>query len=77
MGRDDLARVDGVVTAVLGGGNYSIDLENGHQITARLSGRLRKFHIKVIPGDPVTVGLSPYALSHGLIMTLRRVGSPT
>jgi translation initiation factor IF-1 len=75
LSRDDLARVDGVVVGVLGGGQYSVDLTNGVQITARRSGRLRKFHIKVMPGDPVTVGISPYDVSHGLIMTRRRLAS--
>ena len=73
MSRDDLARVDGVVMGVLGGGQYSIDLANGAQITAKRSGRLRKFHIKVMPGDGVTVGISPYDVSHGLIMTRKKV----
>lgn len=73
MSRDDLARVDGVVTGVLGGGQYAIDLDNGQKITAGRSGRLKKFHIKVMPGDPVVVGVSPYDTSHGLIMTRKRV----
>jgi len=73
LSRDDLARVDGVVMGVLGGGQYSVDLTNGAKITARRSGRLRKFHIKVMPGDPVTVGISPYDVSHGLIMTRKKI----
>ena len=73
MSRDDLARVDGVVTGVLGGGQYGIDLDNGQKITAKRSGRLKKFHIKVMPGDGVVVGISPYDVSHGLIMTRKRV----
>jgi translation initiation factor IF-1 len=71
LSRDDLVRVDGVVMGILGGGNYSIDLHNGASIIARRSGRLRKFHIKVMPGDTVTVGVSPYDVSHGLILTRR------
>jgi translation initiation factor IF-1 len=72
VSKDDLARVDGVITAVLGGGNYAVDLTNGARIIARRSGRMRKFFIKVMAGDPVTVGISPYDVSHGLIMTRRR-----
>ncbi|HZR80034.1 MAG TPA: translation initiation factor IF-1 [Candidatus Binatia bacterium] len=71
MSRDDLVRVDGVVTGLLGGGSYSVDLLNGNRIVARRSGRLRKFHIRIMPGDSVTVGVSPYDVSHGLIVTRR------
>jgi translation initiation factor IF-1 len=71
VSRDDLVRIDGVVSGVLGGGSYSVDLLNGERITAQRSGRLRRFHIKVMPGDRVTVGVSPYDVSHGLIITRR------
>jgi len=71
VSRDDLVRVDGVVTGLLGGGSYSVDLLNGNRIVARRSGRLRKFHIRIMPGDSVTVGVSPYDVSHGLIVTRR------
>lgn len=50
-----------------GGGTYAILLENGHPVTARLCGKMKKFRIKVVVGDRVTVGLSAYDLSHGLI----------
>jgi translation initiation factor IF-1 len=73
MSRDDLAKIDGVVTDVLAGGNFTVQLSNGQTIAAKLSGRLRKFHIKVIQGDRVTVGISPYDLSHGLIMTREKL----
>lgn len=73
MARDDLATMDGVVVDVLAGGNFSVQLSNGQTIAAKLSGRLRKFHIKVIQGDRVTVGISPYDLSHGLIMSREKL----
>jgi translation initiation factor IF-1 len=73
MSRDDLTRIEGVVTDVLAGGNFSVLLVNGHTIGAKLSGRLRKFHIKVIQGDRVTVGISPYDVSHGLIMSREKL----
>jgi len=73
MSRDDLAKIDGVVTDVLAGGNFQVQLSNGQTIAAKLSGRLRKFHIKVIQGDRVTVGISPYDLTHGLIMTREKL----
>lgn len=74
MSRTDLVRVAGVVTDVLGGGSYSIKLVQGGTVQAKLSGRMRKFHIRVIPGDRVTVGLSPYDPTHGLILERERLG---
>jgi translation initiation factor IF-1 len=65
--REDLIQLEGKVSDVTGGGNYQILLDNGVAITARLSGRMKKFKIKVLVGDSVTVGVSPYDPSHGLI----------
>jgi translation initiation factor IF-1 len=67
MAKDDLVTVEGKVCNLSGGGTYHIELENGLQITARLCGKMKKFKIKVILGDRVSVGLSPYDPSHGLI----------
>jgi translation initiation factor IF-1 len=67
VARDDLIKLEGKVTDHSGGGNYFIELENGTTIRGRLSGRMKKFKIRVIVGDRVTVGVSPYDLSHGLI----------
>ena len=67
MPRDDLVQVEGVVKDVLAGGHFIVKLDSGQDISAKLSGRMRKFHIRVILGDRVTVGLSPYDPSHGLI----------
>jgi translation initiation factor IF-1 len=67
MPREDLIQLEGKVADVTGGGNYQILLDNGVTITARLSGRMKKFKIKVLVGDSVTVGVSPYDPSHGLI----------
>ena len=58
MARDDLIQATGSVDKILGGGRYQITLENGQQVTAQLSGRMRRFRIRVIPGDRVTVGLN-------------------
>jgi translation initiation factor IF-1 len=66
VSRDDLVQIDGTVTDMLAGGNYTVTLQNGQSISAKLSGRMRKFYIKVIVGDRVTVGLSPYDPTHGL-----------
>jgi translation initiation factor IF-1 len=67
MAKKDLVQVSGVVEKILGGGRYQVRLDNGHNITAQLSGRMRRFHIKVISGDRVTCGVSPYDPSHGFI----------
>jgi len=68
LSREDLAHVEGVVADVLAGGVFSVALENGQTIQAKLSGRMRKYHIRVILGDHVTVGVSPYDPTHGLIV---------
>ncbi|MCB0404736.1 MAG: translation initiation factor IF-1 [Bdellovibrionales bacterium] len=73
MSRDDLVRVEGVITSANTGSQFSVKLANGHEIRARLSGRLRRFHIRVIVGDRVTIGLSPYDPSHGLILARERL----
>lgn len=77
MSRDDLAQIDGKVTDVLAGGNFTVQLDGGQTITAKLSGRMRKFHIRVIMGDRVTVGVSPYDPSHGLILHRHKEGAKT
>lgn len=73
MAKDDLIQIDGTVTDVTGGGNYKIALENGVEISARLCGKMKRFKIRVIVGDKVTVGVSPYDPTHGLI-TFRHKG---
>ena len=54
------------------GGSYSIQLDSGLMVNARLSGRMKKFKIRVLVGDRVTVGVSPYDMSHGLITHRQR-----
>ena len=68
MSKTDLINVEGRVEDASGGGNYQVLLDNGLKITARLSGRMKRFKIRIIVGDKVTVGLSPYDPSHGLII---------
>ena len=74
MARDDLISADGTVEKVLGGGKYQVTLETGQIVAAQLSGRMRRFRIRVIPGDRVTVGLSPYDPTHGFITFRLREG---
>lgn len=67
MAKDDLVYIEGKVIEVLAGGHFLIEGPNGMKLNARLAGKLRKRHIRVILGDTVTVGVSPYDPSHGLI----------
>ena len=68
MAKDDLASLEGTVTETRGGGNFVVRLENGHTVTAKLGGAMRRFKIRVIVGDRVTIGVSPYDPTHGLIV---------
>ena len=68
MAKDDLLQIPGRVTEITAGGYFHITGDNGRQFVARISGRLRRFHIKVIPGDHVTIAVSPYDPTHGFIV---------
>ena len=67
LAKDDLIDVQGIVTAVHSGGLYRVQCDPGHEVLAQLSGKMRRFRIKVVPGDRVTVGVSPYDPTRGLI----------
>jgi translation initiation factor IF-1 len=67
MPRDSLIEFDGTVSDCEGGGSYSILLEDSRTVKAKICGKMKMNKIRVIPGDKVTVGVSPYDLSHGLI----------
>lgn len=69
MSKGDLLEMEGVIQDALGGGQYNIKVDQGGAIVrAQLSGRMRRHHIRVLPGDRVRVAVSPYDLSHGLIV---------
>ncbi len=74
VAKDDLIQAVGAVQKILGGGRYEIVLDSGQTVTAQLSGRMRRFRIRVIPGDRVQVGLSPYDPTHGFITFRLREG---
>lgn len=65
--KQDVIEVEGLVTEVLPGGEFAITLENKHVIKARVSGKMRLHHIRILQGDKVTVELSPYDLTRGRI----------
>ena len=64
---DEKIQVDGTVIEALPGTQFRVELENGHEIIAYLSGKMRKYYIRVLLGDRVTVEMSPYDLSRGRI----------
>jgi translation initiation factor IF-1 len=68
VSREDLIQIEGTVKEVMAGGQFRVESDKGQQFLAKISGRMRRFHIKVIPGDRVTVAVSPYDPSHGLIV---------
>ena len=68
MPKTDQIQVEGVIDEVLPNGMFRVELTNGHKILAHLSGKMRKFHIRITQGDRVTVEMSPYDLEKGRIM---------
>ena len=58
---------DGTITEALGNAMFRVEFENGHVITAHISGKMRMYYIKILPGDRVKVEMSPYDLSKGRI----------
>jgi translation initiation factor IF-1 len=65
--KDDMIPVEGVVVDSLPNATFRVEIAKGHEILAHLSGKMRKNFIKVLPGDRVTVELSPYDLTKGRI----------
>ena len=67
MAKEDAIEVDGVVQEALPNAMFLVELENGHTVLAHISGKMRKFYIRILPGDRVKVELSPYDLTRGRI----------
>jgi len=67
MAKDDVIEVEGTVLEALPGTIFLVELQNGHKITAHISGKLRMNYIRILAGDKVTVELSPYDLTQGRI----------
>ncbi len=67
MAKEDVIEVEGIVEEALPNTNFKVKLENGHQILAHISGKLRMNYIKILPGDKVKVEISPYDLTRGRI----------
>ena len=67
MPKEDHIEMNGVVTETLPNTTFRVKLDNGHVVTAHISGRMRKNYIRILTGDKVTVQLTPYDLSKGRI----------
>jgi len=68
LSKDDVIEVEGKVIEKLPNAMFQVELENGHQILAHISGKLRMNFIRIIPGDKVLVAMSPYDLTKGRII---------
>ena len=67
MAKQPSIEQDGVITEALSNAMFRVELENGHVITAHISGKMRMHYIRILPGDKVGVELSPYDLTRGRI----------
>ncbi|WP_413626998.1 translation initiation factor IF-1 [Fructilactobacillus vespulae] len=67
MSKDNVIEVEGKITETLPNAMFKVELENGHNILAHVSGKIRMHYIKILPGDRVTVEMSPYDLTKGRI----------
>lgn len=68
MPKEEHIEMEGVVVEMLPNTVFRVELENGHIVTAYISGRMRKHYIRILTGDKVTVALTPYDLSKGRIV---------
>lgn len=67
MSKEDMIEVEGTVVEALPNAMFRVEIQNGHQLLAHISGKLRMNFIRILPGDKVTVEMSPYDLSKGRI----------
>ena len=67
LAKDDVIEVEGTVVESLPNAMFQVELENGHKVLAHISGKLRMNFIRILPGDKVTLELSPYDLTRGRI----------
>ena len=67
MSKSDVIEVEGIVTETYPNASFEVQLENGHKVLAHISGKLRMNFIRILPGDKVTVQMSPYDLTQGRI----------
>jgi translation initiation factor IF-1 len=68
LAKEAAVKVDGLIKETLPNATFLVTLENGHEVLAHISGKMRMHFIKILPGDKVSVELSPYDLSRGRIV---------
>ncbi|MGI5840318.1 MAG: translation initiation factor IF-1 [bacterium] len=68
MAKEDVIEVEGTVLEPLPNAMFRVELENGHKVLAHVSGKIRMHFIRILPGDRVTIELSPYDLTRGRIV---------
>jgi translation initiation factor IF-1 len=76
MAKEDLIEAEGVVTEVLPNARFRVTLENGHDVLAYTAGRMKKFRIRILTGDRVTVEMTPYDLTKARINFRHKTDSP-
>ena len=67
MAKQDVLEIEGLVVDTLPNAQFKVKLENGHEVLAHVSGKIRMHYIRILPGDKVTVEISPYDLTRGRI----------
>ena len=72
MAKEEAIEVDGTVVEALANTQFRVELEGGHQVLAHVAGKMRKHFIKIVPGDRVTVEVSPYDPKRGRIIYRER-----
>jgi translation initiation factor IF-1 len=68
VAKEEAIKIDGSILETLPNATFRVELENGHKVLAHISGKMRMHFIKILPGDKVTVELSPYDLNRGRIV---------
>lgn len=68
MAKKDLIQLEGTVVEALPNAMFRVEMDNGHRVLAHISGKMRMYHIRILPGDRVTVEFSPYDLNRGRII---------
>ena len=71
--KNDAIIINGVVLKELGNAKFTVEIEGGHKVEAHVSGKMRQYYIKLVPGDKVAVELSPYDLTKGRIISRHKV----
>ena len=72
MAKDDLIKVDGTVKELLSNGFYRVEIQGGHLILCHVKGKMKRFNIRILQGDKVSIEMSPYDLTKGRIVYRNR-----